>query len=160
MKKKITYGFSFEQLKDLLAICTPMFTPEMGQRMSTMRMHLKLDQKQLGDLLGVSRSVISHIERGDKTRHVFSASKLIDVFGIKASSYIFFKMFEDSYLENTKNIHTEYWKTKHKAKGNRIPWYERDTAPVLEMKKNTLKAEIEELKTEKENLGKNRGRLD
>lgn len=70
-------------------ITSPLFTPESGDRLRLVRMKMLLDQKELGDLLGISQQQVSKIEQGKTTQVAFTLARFKAVFG-KFYTFILF----------------------------------------------------------------------
>lgn len=65
------------------ALTTPIFTPEMGRRLSIARMRMNLGQAELGVRLGVNQACVSKLEAGKLTvpRAPFTLAKFKEVLG-------------------------------------------------------------------------------
>lgn len=91
--------------------CTPVFTPEMGERLKYARLKMLLDQRQLGKLLKVSPSKISDIEKG-KSKIFYPPiplSRMQAIFG-KFTGYILLN--SDSDRISQSHVHQTFWRTK------------------------------------------------
>jgi transcriptional regulator with XRE-family HTH domain len=96
-------------------VLTPIFDEEIGYRMSIARMRMRMDQAELGRLLGVSQQVISKLEQG-KIRvpeRPFNYARFHAIFGAM-TSYILSGAGREKY--ETGNVKHEYWKHKLKRK--------------------------------------------
>jgi DNA-binding XRE family transcriptional regulator len=103
-------------IQQVYAISTPIFTKEMGYRMSMMRENLMLDQAMLAQKLGTTQQTISKLERGiqSTTRAPFSIAKLFDVFG-DAILHILLGTGEQRF--NYGLIHNKYLTKMYKKRG-------------------------------------------
>lgn len=95
------------------AASTPIFTPEMGQRLKLARMKLLMDQSELGEKLGCSQSAISHLEKGSQktSREPFTVLQFKDVFG-PLWTYVLFGTNEASL--SPAHIRKVYWDARLK----------------------------------------------
>ncbi len=53
-----------------------------GEKLRTLRKRNGLTQKQVGDMLGVSRVYIVQLEKGQKTPNAAMILKIADIFGV------------------------------------------------------------------------------
>src|SRR6185503_8942239 len=99
----------------LFEVVTPIMDRHRGRRMEFMRKKLFLDQKQLGEKLGVNQQTISRLERGhiSVARRPISLHKFYEVFGA-LTEHVLFGSGEFNYNE----INGLYWREKDKRKGN------------------------------------------
>jgi transcriptional regulator with XRE-family HTH domain len=104
--------------KTLESVCTPIFDKEMGERMKLMRMRLLIDQAELGERLGVSRSVISRLEKGHLRvpEAPFTLERLMEVFG-KTTSFLVYGTNPENF--NPKYIASKYWSVINKRMGRK-----------------------------------------
>lgn len=107
------------KVKDIYPVVTPIFSPEMGERMKTVRMKHLMDQMQLGEKLGVAQQTISKLERGRQltTENPFSVAQLIELFP-KDTLFILLGTGQDRY---PLSISHRYWSHKHRPQGRRGP---------------------------------------
>jgi transcriptional regulator with XRE-family HTH domain len=139
------------QLAALLANVTPVFRNGAGDRLAYMRMMLKMDQRQLGKLLGVSQRVISSIEKGQLVaRTPISFESLVGIFGLRGVLYILCEMYKGQF--GGRDVHTPYWQFKNAPKGDRKPFMSRRYGLAQEKRKNVLESEILELEQKREKL--------
>ncbi len=54
-----------------------------GERLKATRLDLNLSQEQLAGMVGLHRTYIGCIERGEKNISVYTAKKITDALGIK-----------------------------------------------------------------------------
>lgn len=110
----------------LFDVCMPLFDKARGYRMKIMRMKLLMDQKELGERLGVSAQVISVLETGKQAVHgkkPFTLTQFIEVFGDLTShillgtgefrfnySFIQLKYYENK-LRNTRKPGSGQWRS-------------------------------------------------
>jgi len=59
-----------------------------GEKLRTLRQQRGLSQSQLGDMLEVTRTHVSRMERGEKIPNVPMLLKISDVFGVTADQLI------------------------------------------------------------------------
>ncbi len=59
-----------------------------GEKLRTLRERRGLSQRQLGDMLGVTRTHVSRMERGEKTPNVAMVLKVADIFGVTTDQLI------------------------------------------------------------------------
>lgn len=97
---------------------TPIFDEERGHRLRYMRMALMMDQKQLGEKLGVSQQAIAKLELAQiqVTRKPITLAKFYRVFGC-ATHHVLFGL--DSETHNYEAIKRAYWHEKDRTKGDR-----------------------------------------
>lgn len=77
------------KIGDYAPAVTPIFDPEMGQRLRMVRLMLRLDQAALAKELGVSQRTVSGMERGVAGHRVaVSLEKFMRVFGEEALEFI------------------------------------------------------------------------
>lgn len=139
------------QLAALVANVTPVFKNGAGGRLAYMRMMLKMDQRQLGKLLGVSQRVICALEKGQAVaRTPISFESLVGIFGLPGVLYILCEMYKGRFAG--KPVHAEYWKAKNAPKGDRTPFRSRRYGQALEVRKNVLESEIRELEQQRDAL--------
>jgi DNA-binding XRE family transcriptional regulator len=139
------------QLAALLANVTPVFRNGAGGRLAYMRMMLKMDQRQLGKLLGVSQRVICALEKGQAVaRTPISFESMVGIFGLRGVLYILCEMYKAQFAG--KPVHAEYWKFKNAPKGDRTPFRSRRYGHAQEVRKNALESEILELEQKREKL--------
>lgn len=100
----------------IYAVSTPIFTPEMGERMKMMRERLLLDQRQLAEKLGTNQQTISKLELGIQctTRSPFTIEKMFEVFG-DTILHILLGTGYDRFSYG--HIHDKYLTEKRKKKG-------------------------------------------
>jgi DNA-binding XRE family transcriptional regulator len=139
------------QLAALVANVTPVFRNGAGDRLAYMRMMLKMDQKTLGKLLGVSQRVICAIEKGQAVaRTPVPFDSLVGIFGVHGVLYILCEMYKGRY--SGKDVHTAYWRAKNAPKGDRTPFMSRRYGLAQEKRKNVLESQISELEQKREKL--------
>jgi len=104
--------------KSISETVTPIFDRHKGRRLEMMRKLLLLDQRQLGEKLGVPPQMISKLERGvtPVSKTPITLDKFFSVFGCLM----------DHILSNAnrkgfdyEDINLKYWREKDKRKGNR-----------------------------------------
>lgn len=104
--------------KSIAETVTPIFDRERGKRLEMMRKLMLLDQRQLGEKLGVPPQMISKLERGvtPVSRTPVTLDRFFLVFGC-LTNHILFGLDRKSfdYFE----INAKYWREKDKRKGNR-----------------------------------------
>lgn len=148
------------QLTAILESVAPVFTGSAGKRMKLLRMKAKLDQSQLGELLGVGAKTICGAENGARSqRNPISMSKLISVFGVRGVVYILSGKYSQGFEEQSRKIHSEYWNSKHAPQGYRVKHSERPHLAIgrskhdLVIENKNLMEEIHRLKGKKSNSG-------
>ncbi len=98
-------------------LTTPLWSAEMGKRLALVRMRLLLDQKSLGQSLGVTQSTISRIESGYlRVAETISVAKLKSVFPT-AFAFIVFGRNPERY--NASAIVESYWSTRLRVGANK-----------------------------------------
>lgn len=113
--------FAFQRMAETVA---PIFDRERGKRLKYMRMLLLLDQKQLGEKLGVTQQTITKLERGitPVSRVPITLARFYSVFGC-VTEHILYGRDKDQF--NYEQINSKYWREKDRRKGNRSGY--RDT---------------------------------
>lgn len=99
------------------ALVTPIFTPEIGRRMTIARRYLDLTQAQLGERLGASQNAVSDLESGKVAvlRHPFTLSRFREIFG--DATYYVLKGTERERIERSP-ITLGYWERRLARPGN------------------------------------------
>jgi transcriptional regulator with XRE-family HTH domain len=64
--------------------------PMISEALRLLRLYLGLSQKQIAAELGISQSMISEIENGEKTVTMETLERYSDKFGVKMSQLLFF----------------------------------------------------------------------
>lgn len=107
--------FIYQRLCETVA---PIFDQERGRRLKFMRQALLLDQKELGQKLGVPQQTIAKLELGQVRvgRHPVTLSQFYKIFGC-ATHHILFGLDAGSY--NYQSITDKYWGIKNIGKGDR-----------------------------------------
>ena len=59
-----------------------------GEKLRTLRERRSLSLKQLGDLLGVSKTFLWELEMGEKIPNIAMLTKICDVFGVSCDKLI------------------------------------------------------------------------
>ena len=96
-------------------IVTPIWDDEMGKRLATVRMYMKMDQKRLGELLGISQQRLSRIECGRvDVEPALTLAKMSAVLG-KHFSYVMLRSNWDHY--NLNQIRRAYYEATHQKRG-------------------------------------------
>lgn len=146
-KHSLHEDFGFSDTEKLFLNTAPLLTVEAGSRLKWARMSKLLTQKQLGQILGVSQEVVSSLEtRGSMTRAI-TMKLFIDTFGVGMTKWVLWGHRNSAFESQTHSAWKKYWAAKHKPKGNRTPYYARETEQSMTFKKNALRAELEELST-------------
>lgn len=98
---------------EVYQVVTPVFDVAMGERLRLMRMKQGLDQGDLAQLLGVSQSIVSRLERGQgKTcESPFSVARMQEVFG-KDTLFILLGLNPERFSERA--IGQKYWSKRNK----------------------------------------------
>lgn len=104
-----------EALADVTA---PIFSKEIGSRLKLVRMKLLLDQKELGEKLGIDQGAISRIETGkiQVLQRPFTTAKFREVVG-QHFMFVMFGTNPERY--SVGHINKTYWDHKNAAKGPR-----------------------------------------
>lgn len=107
--------FIYQRMAEAVA---PIFDEKMGRRLKYMRMALLLDQKQLGERLGVPQQMIAKLELGKTkvSREPISLAKFYAVFGC-VTHHILFGLDKEHF--DYEQINRKYWIEKDRRKGNR-----------------------------------------
>lgn len=108
-KRKHPDSAEFEVLPNRDTYVTPIFDKAMGRRLKTARMRKFMDQKELGNWLGVSQSVISDLELGNVKTGDFNLARLRALFG-DATNYILTGSKREQY--ETANVTKDYWRVR------------------------------------------------
>jgi transcriptional regulator with XRE-family HTH domain len=93
---------------------TPLFSPEMGNRLMWARMKARLSQAELGQFLGVSQSVISDIERGKSRVSEFTFSRFKAVMGDRSTAFVMTGAYADAFP--CSEIRKTYWDVRQKKR--------------------------------------------
>jgi transcriptional regulator with XRE-family HTH domain len=102
----------------LLAVTTPIFTPEIGARLALARMKLLMDQKEFGAKLGIAQQQVSKLEAGRlrTLEKPFTTQALWDALG-NSFSFVMYGTGEDRFPPD--HVRKTYWDAKAAPKGNR-----------------------------------------
>lgn len=92
----------------------PFFDEESGSRFALVRMRMLMDQRSMGELLGVSQQQISQLERGRLAQPPFNMARFKAVFG---DFYSFVLLGSQPKREmNPSYVTRLYWETKLKTR--------------------------------------------
>lgn len=94
-------------------IVTPILSEEMGTRLKLVRMKMLLDQREMGDLLGISQQQMSKLEAGKLDQAGFTLARFKAVFG-KFYTFILFGSQVSS--DNWGYVRKRYWDVKLKVR--------------------------------------------
>lgn len=93
----------------------PIFGKEAGVRMSLVRMKMLMDQKELGDLLGVSQQQVSGLETGRITQAPFTLARLKAVFDLHYA-YILTGVRGEAWAIDANYIRLKYYDFRHRVR--------------------------------------------
>lgn len=148
-KTSLHEDFGFKDTEKLFMNTAPILNQDAGNRLKWARMSKLLTQRQLGEILGLSQDTVSTLEtKGSVGLRPITMKMFVDTFGVEMCKWILWGHRNQAFESQTHMAWKKYWAAKHKPKGNRIPFYARDTEQSMTFKKNTLKAELEELETQ------------
>lgn len=145
-KKKPTIheAFGFDDSDKLLTNTAPILDALAGARMKQARMFLMMSQADLGDIIGLSQSAVGDIEiRGNLRTKAVTMKTFMTAFGADLTKWILWNEGAAEWAVKMSAAYKQFWKIKNGTKGNRVPFYERDTVQALEFKKNKLMSQLE-----------------
>lgn len=109
-------------------LVTPIFTPEMGARLSVARMYRDMDQRDLAPLLGLNQATLSRLETGHTpvARRPFTLARLKKALGDPAVFFIL-RGTEERKFTRSATVR-RFWEKRGKRKGRRarMSVYEQD----------------------------------
>lgn len=98
---------------ELFENLTPIFTPDMGQRMKLVRAKMKMSQTEFAEKLGISQKGVSQLERGNL--RVMQRPVSVKVLQTVVGKELFF-VIKGAGMERFSQqfIWSEYWKSRFK----------------------------------------------
>jgi transcriptional regulator with XRE-family HTH domain len=93
----------------------PIFGKEAGVRMSLVRMKMLMDQKELGEVLGISQQQVSALESGRMTQAPFTLARLKAVFDLHYA-YILTGVRGETWTIEANYIRLKYYDFRHRVR--------------------------------------------